>query len=192
MGRMGTRSRTPQSGRAEDAKRSCSAMSKDAGLDARLSRWTLERPGTDQPAEQTSTLGRLTPARYRFSAAAADSAYHASTNNGPCLEITPAVRCRTSLALMHKRPMGCREVLSRQGESVHSFQRHSPRTCRIPPERRYLLVQSAASLQRFALGSDAASAYCPSLSVPSPLPSCHEISNSRPSLNGCSPSISGS
>ena len=42
-------------------------------------------------------------------------------------------------------------VLSRQGESVHLFQRHSPRTCRIPPERGYLLVQSAASLQRFAL-----------------------------------------
>ena len=101
-------------------------------------------------------MGRLTPARYRFSASAADSAYHASTNNGSCLEITPAVRCRTSLALMHKRPMGCRDVLSRQGKNVHLIPRHSPRTCRIPPECCYLLVQGAASLQRFAPGSDAA------------------------------------
>ena len=190
---MRTRSRTPQSGRAEDAERESSAMSKMLNVEVQL---VSKMPGSLIPtwakklAEQALTPGRMTPARYRFAATVAYHANYASTNNGPCLEITPAVRCRTSLALMHKRRMGCREVLSRQGESVHLFQRHSPRTCRIPPERAQLLVQSAASLQRFALGSDAARAYCPSLSVP--LPSCHEISNSRPSLNGCSPSISGS
>ena len=71
-------------------------------------------PGTLIPAwakkhaKQALTPGRLTPARYRFAAAVANHANYASTKNGPCLEITPAVRCRTSLALMHKRPMGCR------------------------------------------------------------------------------------
>ncbi len=34
--------------------------------------------------------------------------------------------------------------------------RHSPRTCRIWPDPATLLVQSAASLQRFATGSDGA------------------------------------
>ena len=91
---MRTRSRTPQSGRAEDAERKDSAMSKMLNTEVQLSRGTPERPGADQPAEQTSTLGRLTPARYRFSAAAADSAYHASTKYSRCLEISPAVRCR--------------------------------------------------------------------------------------------------
>ena len=50
-----------------------------------------------------------------------------------------------------------REVLSRLGKDVHLFLRHSPRTCKIPPERACLLVQSTASLQRFASGSDSAS-----------------------------------
>ena len=139
-------------------------------------------------AEQALTPGRMTPARYRFDAAVAYHANYASTNNGPCLEITPAVRCRTSLALMHKRPMGCRGVLSRQGESVHLFQRHSPRTCRIPPERGYLLVQSAASLQRFASGSDAAHYSSPSLASSPSI----RTSMTRPSANSFKPSTSGS
>ena len=69
----------------------------DAEPDAQLSRRTPECPGTDQPAEQTSTLGRLTPARYRFFAAAADSAYHASTNRETCKEISQSSCCRTFL-----------------------------------------------------------------------------------------------
>ena len=151
---MRTHSRTPQSGRAEDAERESSAMSKMLNVEVQLA---SKMPGSLGPtwakkhAEQALTPGRMTPARYRFDAAVAYHANYASTNNGPCLEITPAVRCRTSLALMHKRPMGCRGVLSRQGESVHLFQRHSPRPCEIPPDCAYLLVQSAASLQRFAL-----------------------------------------
>jgi len=106
---MRTRSRTPQSGRAEDAERKNSAMSK---MLKRRSSAEIEDAGLSNPdlgqkhAAQALTPDRMTPARYRFSAAVADSAYHASTNNGPCLEITPALRCRTSLALMHRRPRG--------------------------------------------------------------------------------------
>ncbi len=60
--------------------------------------------------------------------------------------------------------MECREALSHQGKNVHLIPRHSPGTCKIPPERGCLLVQGAASLQRFASGSDAASG--PSISLP--------------------------
>ena len=107
---MRTRSRTPQSGRAEDAERESSAMSKMLNVEVQLA---SKMPGSLIPtwakknAEQALTPGRMTPARYRFDAAVAYHANYASTNNGPCLEITPAVRCRTSLALMHKRPMRC-------------------------------------------------------------------------------------
>ena len=41
-----------------------------------------------QHAEQALTPGRLTPARYRFAAAVADSANHASTNREICKEIS--------------------------------------------------------------------------------------------------------
>ena len=78
----------------------------------------LSNPGLGQKhAEQALTPGRMTPARYRFDAAVAYNAYHASTNDGRCLEISPAVRCRTSLALMHKHPMGCSNVLSHPEEN---------------------------------------------------------------------------
>ena len=50
-----------------------------------------------------------------------------------------------------------RGVLLLKGKKVHLVPRHSPGTRRIPPECTLLLVQSAASLQRFASGSDAAS-----------------------------------
>ena len=53
--------------------------------------------------------------------------------------------------------VGVRGVLLRQGKKVHFVPRHSPRPCEIPPDCAYLLDQSAASLQRFASGSDAAS-----------------------------------
>ena len=84
----------------------------------------LKMPGSLIPtwakkhAKQALTPDRMTPARYRLSAAAAYDALNASTNNGPCLEISPAAGCRTSLALMRKRPMGCRDVLSRLGQNV--------------------------------------------------------------------------
>ena len=50
---------------------------------------------------------------------------------------------------------------------MHIAPRHSPRPCKIPPERAYLLVQSAASLQRFASGSDSASEHV--ITLPGPL-----------------------
>ena len=106
---MRTRSRTPQSGRAEDAERESSAMSKMLNVEVQL---VSKMPGSLIPtwakkhAEQALTPGRMTPARYHFDAAAAYHANYASTNSSPCLEITPALRCRTSLALMHRRPRG--------------------------------------------------------------------------------------
>ena len=45
-------------------------------------------------AEQALTPGRMTPARYRFSAAAAYSGYHATPNMGSRLAISPAVGCK--------------------------------------------------------------------------------------------------
>ena len=46
-------------------------------------------PGLGQRlAKQAMTPGRLTPARYRFAAAVADSANHASTNREICKEIS--------------------------------------------------------------------------------------------------------
>ena len=63
---------------------------------------------------------------------------------------------RTLFASIHRRPIVCREIRSHQGKSMHLISRHSSRTCRIPPKCTCLLVQSTASLQRFAPGSDAA------------------------------------
>ncbi len=120
--RMRMRGRRPKSGRAEDTERRSSAMSKMLNVEVQL---RLKMPGSliptwaEKHAEQALTPGRMTPARCRFDAAAAYSAYHASTIFDLCLEITPAVRCRTSLALRYKRPMGCKEILSRQGQIVH-------------------------------------------------------------------------
>jgi len=97
-------------------------MSKMLNTEVQLSRRTPERPGIDQPAEQASTLGRLTPARYRFPEAAADSAYHASIINDSCLEITPAVRCRTYfLEECERKTNSC--------SSVHSIKSLSLRVC---------------------------------------------------------------
>ena len=62
-------------------------------------------------AEQALTPDRMTPARYRFDAAVTDITDHASTDINPRPEITPAVRCRTSLASMYKCPMMRRDVL---------------------------------------------------------------------------------
>jgi len=55
----------------------------------------------------------------------------------------------------------CREVRSYQGKKVHLISHHSPGICKIPPECSSWLVQSTASLQRFALGSDADASLLP-------------------------------
>ena len=58
-------------------KRSISAEFEDDGL---------SNPAVGQKhAKQALTLDRMTPARYRFDAAAAYDAYHASTNPESCL-----------------------------------------------------------------------------------------------------------
>jgi hypothetical protein len=106
-------------------------------------------------AEHALTLDRLTPARYRYSAAVADNTDHATPNMVLCPQIGPAGLHRAIFASIHRRPIVCREVHSHQGKSVHLSPHHSPRTCRIRPECACLLVQSTASLQRFAYGSDA-------------------------------------
>ena len=127
-------------------------------------------------AEHALTLGRLTPARYRYSEAAADNTDHATPNIVLRPQISPTGLQKAIFAAIHRRPIVCREVPSHQGKNVHLIPHHLSRTCKIPPEWACLLVQSTASLQRFAPGSDAARSYCPSLSVPSPLPSCqHQI-----------------
>jgi len=59
----------------------------------------LKMPGSLIPtwakkhAEQTLTPGRMTPARYRFSAAAAYLGNHATPKMGIRLAISPAVGC---------------------------------------------------------------------------------------------------
>jgi hypothetical protein len=61
----------------EDAECESSAETEDAGL---------SNPALGQKhAEQALTPGRMTPARYRFDAAAAYDANHASTNRESCL-----------------------------------------------------------------------------------------------------------
>ena len=139
----------------EGAEKRSSAMSKMLNIEVQLSRWTPKHPVVDRPARQTSTLCRLTPARYRFSAAATDSADHASIEFDPCLSINRAGLSSSFLKQMHRRPIASREVLSRPGENVHLLLRHLSRTCRIPRKCTGLLVRSTASLQRFAAGSDA-------------------------------------
>ena len=93
----------------------------DAEPDAQLNRRTPERPGTDQPAEQTSTLGRLTPARYRFSAAAAYHGNHATPNMGPRLAIGPALVCAVFSVKSRRRPRRCGEDLLIQGKKCILF-----------------------------------------------------------------------
>ena len=68
-----------------------------------------------------------------------------------CPQIRPAGWRGAIFASIHRRPIVCREVPSHQGKNVHLIPRHSARTCKIPPEWACLLVQSTASLQRFAL-----------------------------------------
>ncbi len=90
---MRTRSRTPQSGRAEDAEQISSSYVEDAGL---------SNPDLGQKhAEQALTPGRMTPARYRFDAAVAYHANYASTKQIARLWISPADCCRAFLLTNH-------------------------------------------------------------------------------------------
>jgi len=139
-------------------------------------------------AEQALAPSRMTPARYRFDAAAAYNADHITPNMVRCPQIRLIRSVRALFALIRRRPIVCREVRSHQGKSVHLIPHHSPGTCKIPPECTSLLVQGTASLQRFAPGSDAAHYKFPPLSS-SP---SHDTSMIAPSANSCSPSISGS
>lgn len=120
-------------------------------------------------AEQVLTPGRLTPARYRFSAAAADNAAQVTPNMVRCPQISPERLQKAIFASIHTRPIVCREVLSHQGNTVHLLPRHSSRTCKIPLECASMQVQSAASLQRFASGSDAGTSLIPAAIIV-PLP----------------------
>ena len=97
-------------------------------------------------AEQALTPGRMTPARYRFSAAVTDNANHITPNMVLRPQIRTTSECRTYWALLARRPMRCRDILSRQGESVHSVPHRSPRTCRIRPECASLLVRRRRSV----------------------------------------------
>ncbi len=160
----------------------------DAGTDARLSRRTPKRPGpTSLKMRPRLRTGSPLP-RYRFSATATYNADHTTPNMVDCTQIRLIRSVRALFAPIHRRPIVCREVRSYQGKNVHLIPHHSPRTCEIPPECASLLVQSAASLQRFAPGSDAAHyQFPPSSSSPS-----NGTSMTRPAANSSSPSKSGS
>ncbi len=139
----------------EDAGLQCPAMSEIPG--SLIPAWAKGR------AEHALTPGRLTPARYRFVAAVADNVDYATPNMVPCLQISPVGWQKAIITAIHGRPIVCTEILLHRGKNVHLIPRHSPRTCKIPPEWARLLVQSTASLQRFADGSDAGTSLAPVL-----------------------------
>ena len=100
-----------------------------------------------------------TPTGYRFYAAAAYRGNHATPIMGIRLAITPAGRCKGFSVASRQSPQRYGEFRRGNEKNLRFVLRHSRRTCRIPPERALLMVQSAASLQRFASGSDSANAY---------------------------------
>ena len=70
-------------------------------------------------AEQALTPGRMTPARYRFDAAATDNTDQVTPNMVLCPHIRARYGYRTSLVFMHERPMARAEVLSLQSKLLH-------------------------------------------------------------------------
>jgi len=70
-------------------------------------------------AEHALTLGRLTPARYRYSEAVADNTDHATPNMVLCPQKRPAGLVWGLFASIHRRPITCREVSSQQDRIVH-------------------------------------------------------------------------